>query len=261
MTFAAQPNIEQSNDWGEPAASGPTQAVPAQTDIAQSENPEPVSSQTLDESWEGVRGDGDIQFEQIEIPQIPMRQPSAFERWLDDVFLWLAELFAPIGTAIANSWWFLQWVLLAVLVGFILYLIVRMIGPISRQDSGASEEEVPEWQPDRQESLALLEDADRLAAEGRFDEATHLLLKRSVGQIARARPDWVEPSSTARELASLKSLPDAARKAFATIAERVERSLFALRSLDRTDWETARAAYAEFALAKIESRLIQRGAA
>ncbi|MEL7198329.1 MAG: hypothetical protein AAGL10_08440 [Pseudomonadota bacterium] len=251
MTFAAQPNIEQSDDWGEPLEVAPSQPV-------SEPEAEPIPSLTMEESWQDLRNDADIQFEQIEVPVVPPREPSAFERWLQSVFEWLADLFSPIGTLIANSWWFLQYALLALLIGFILYLIVRMYGPLGRQDKGEVADEVPEWRPDRQESLALLEDADRLAAEGKFDEATHLLLKRSVGQIARARPDWVEPSSTARELAALKSLPDAARSAFGTIAERVERSLFALRSLDRVDWETARAAYAEFALAKIEGRMIQK---
>ena len=62
-------------------------------------------------------------------------------------------------------------------------------------------------------------------------------------------PGWLEPSSTAREIAALPALSQAARGAFATIAERVERSLFALRSLSADDWHAARAAYAEFALA------------
>ena len=95
----------------------------------------------------------------------------------------------------------------------------------------------------------MLDDADRLAAEGRFDEATHLLLQRSVGQIAAARPEWLEPSSTAREIAALPALPEPARHAFGVIAERVERSLFALRRLGPDDWQAARAAYADFALA------------
>ncbi len=107
--------------------------------------------------------------------------------------------------------------------------------------------------PDRDEALALLEDADRLAAAGRFDEATHLLLRRSVSQIAGARPDWVHPASTAREIAAISALPDAARRAFALIAGRVERSLFALRALDAADWQAARAAYADFALQRLPS--------
>ena len=65
---------------------------------------------------------------------------------------------------------------------------------------------------------------DALAAQGRYDAATHLLLKRSVGQIAAARPGLVEPATTARELAALGALPDAARAAFGIIAVRVERS-------------------------------------
>ena len=119
-------------------------------------------------------------------------------------------------------------------------------------DAAAAAEE--EWQPEHAATLALLEDADRLAAEGRFDEATRLLLQRSVGQMAAARPDWVEPSSTARELAALPALPEAARTAFRVIAEQVERSLFALRALERSDWEAARAAYADFALARLNVR-------
>ena len=70
--------------------------------------------------------------------------------------------------------------------------------------------------------------------------------------MSSARPDWVEPSSTARELSRLEGLPDAARQAFTTIAERVERSLFALTHLDQSDWEAAREAYAEFALSRFE---------
>ncbi len=65
-----------------------------------------------------------------------------------------------------------------------------------------------------------------------------------------ARPDLVEPSSTARELSAEPRLPEAARSAFAVIAGRVERSLFALVSLGQEDWQAARQAYADFALAQ-----------
>ena len=202
-----------------------------------------------------MRNDGDLQFAPVDIPDVKPPEPSWFERMLAEVFEFLAEVFAPIGQLLGASWFWLQWVLLAAAVGFALLLLARMLGPLDwrrgRNDSAAGE---AEWQPDRAATLALLEDADRLAAEGRFDEATRLLLQRSVGHISAARPDWVEPSSTARELAALPALPDAARTAFAVIAERVERSLFALSALDRADWEAARAAYAEFALARLNVR-------
>jgi hypothetical protein len=206
------------------------------------------------DAWKALREDGDLQFAPVEIPEIKPPEPSWFERMLAEVFGFLAELLAPVGQVLGASWWWLQWVLLAALVGFVIVLLWRMFGPGAARRRTATAEIEEEWRPETAASLALLEDADRLAAEGRFDEATRLLLQRSVSQIAAVRPDWVEPSSTARELAALPALPDSARTAFRIIAERVERSLFALRALDRTDWEAARAAYADFALARLNVR-------
>lgn len=198
--------------------------------------------------WDAVRADDTIQFTPIDLPE--QQEPPG---WLTAIFEALGDFFAPIGRALGMSWPVFKWVLLG--VGMLLagYLLWRLLAPVFVRPRRVKAEE-PEWVPDRAEALALLEDADRLAAEGRYDEATHLLLQRSVGQIAAARPDWVEPSSTARELAALAALPDAARTAFAAIAERVERSLFALRSLGAEDWQAARAAYAEFALQRLPGR-------
>jgi hypothetical protein len=94
----------------------------------------------------------------------------------------------------------------------------------------------------------LLEDADRLAQQGHYDEAAHLLLRRTCDQIRAAHPDWLHPASTAREIAALPALPGQARTAFAVIADRVEASRYALRALIEADWQAARAAYAQFAL-------------
>lgn len=203
------------------------------------------------QGWRELRGDENIQFEPVEIPEPEPPEPG----WLEDLFEYLGDLFGPVGSFIASWWFVLQWVLIAAVAAFAIYAIYRFIGPtvLAPKSARDSDAEEPEWTPDKAESIALLEDADKLAAQGKFDEATHLLLQRSVGQIARARPDWVEPSSTARELAALPALSARARSTFAVISERVERSLFALRSLNRDDWEAARSAYAEFALAKIDT--------
>ena len=104
------------------------------------------------------------------------------------------------------------------------------------------------WAPQQEQARALLAEADRLAAEGQYDEATHLLLRRSVEHIAETKPDWVQKASTAREIAAIAGLSDSARSTFSLIATRVERSLFALRRLDAGDWQAAREAYASFAL-------------
>ncbi len=204
--------------------------------------------------WQELRADGDIQFAPVEIPPIAPREPG----WFENLMRWLSEQLAPLGKLLGTSWPVMRWVLLAILIALVLYMVIRLIDPelLRRRRRASDMAEQEEWRPDQGAATALLEDADRLAAEGRYDEATHLLLQRSVTHIASARPDWVDPSSTARELAALPSLPDAARGAFGVIAERVERSLFALRALNRADWETARAAYAEFALARFDGARI-----
>jgi hypothetical protein len=202
------------------------------------------------EAWEAVRADQAIQFAPVTVPKEPPPQPG----WLDAVLRWLAEALAPVGRALGMSWPVFKWVLLAIAVAAIALLLWRMISPaLGWRPTKAPDAQDDDWTPATGDALALLVDADALAAQGRFDEATHLLLKRSVGQIAAARPGLVEPATTARELAAIGALPDAARAAFATIAARVERSLFALRALGAEDWQAARAAYADFALARLVS--------
>ena len=219
-------------------------------------SPNPVLTSDADtpapEGWRALRDDPEIQFDEYAMAPPEVREPG----WFDEIWLFiieaLASIFGPVGSFLASYWSVLQWVLLGLLATFVLYWLARSFGPLARMrgdesaDGGQAESD-PNWQPTQQESVALLADADRLAAEGRFDEATHLLLKRSVNQIAKAQPTWVDPSSTARELAALPALSERASHAFGTIAERVERSLFALRPLDQGDWEAARAAYANFA--------------
>lgn len=198
--------------------------------------------------WQAVHADTSIQY----APLPPMKLPErADPEWLR----WLGKIFEPIARALGTSWPVLKWVLLAAVVAAALYALWRLTEPLrERVGTDRREPADPGWTPDRAAALALLEDADRLAAEGRFDEATHLLLQRSVGQIASARPDWVHPASTAREIAALPALPGPARQAFAVIAGRVERSLFALTALGQADWQAARAAYADFALQRLPHR-------
>ncbi len=201
-------------------------------------------------AWQKVHADPSIQFAPIDLNTKPPEIPG----WLQALGKFLRAVFEPIGRALGVSWPVLQWILLAVVAAFILYAAWRFSEPLrlgwKKKEQAATKSE---WRPDEAEALALLEDADRLAAEGKFDEATHLLLRRSVQQIQAARPDWVRRASTAREIAGIAALPDKARGAFATITARVERSLFALRSLDAADWQAARNAYAEFALERLPS--------
>jgi hypothetical protein len=199
------------------------------------------AAQQAEAAWRAVRDDAAIQYAPVTVPPEATNPPP---EWLKTLTRWLGE-----GGAAA--WPVLKWVLIAAFVALVLYALWKLTEPWRERVRPVANVTVDAWRPDRGEAEALLSDADALAAAGRFDEATHLLLRRSVSQIAAARAEWVRPASTARELAQLAALSADARGAFAEIAQRVERSRYALRGLDSADWQAARAAYAEFALARL----------
>ncbi len=197
-----------------------------------------------------MRTSSDIQFTPLP-PIQPIRTPG----WLKLLDEWLRWLFEPVGRALGLSWPVIEKIFIALaLLGVLLLLWRLVVQPLLRRRRKPGAPTADEWAPGRAHAAALLEDADRLAAEGRFGEAAHLLLQRSVHHIAVARPAWLHPASTAREIAALPLLSDHARAAFAVIAARVERSLFALRELDAGDWQAARRAYADFALQEFRGK-------
>lgn len=201
----------------------------------------------IERDWRALREGGELQFAPIE----PM-QPPETPGWLQRILEWLADLLGPLGEAFGAGWPVVKVVLIALAVLLALLILWALLRPWVerwRMRQPAAQDEG--WMPDRGAARALLADADRLAGEGRFEEAVHLLLQRSVHQIADVRPDWLHPASTAREIASFPMLPERARHAFGVIAARVERGLFALQRLDADDWQAARTAYSDFALAEI----------
>lgn len=202
------------------------------------------AAQDAARDWQAVRADAAIQYAPLPDPAQPVNETPA---WLKA----LADLLEPLGRALGMNWQVLQWILLGIAVLAAIWLVWRMVEPLLGRVRAPAVETVPDWTPDRDAALALLSDADTLAAAGQFDEAAHLLLRRSVHQIAAARPGWIHPASTAREIAALPALPDGARRAFGLIAARVERSRYALRPLDAGDWQAARDAYTAFALERI----------
>ena len=88
-----------------------------------------------------------------------------------------------------------------------------------------------------------LAEADRLAAEGLYAEAAHMLLLRSVADVESGRPGRIRPSFTSRDIAALPELGPEPRAAFSLIAGVVERALFGGRPLDAEAWRTCRSAY------------------
>jgi hypothetical protein len=204
--------------------------------------------------------DGSVQFQLVRPPA-----PAAAPRWLQTVGEWIAWALRPIGRLLgwigglfpeAPYARILLWSVIGLLAAAVLWMAAERVRhgewrwPRLRQRGRAAttdvsqEERLFEPAPVR----AWLREADALAALGRFGEAAHLLLFRSVEDLAKRRPGTVQPALTARELAAAPALPPAARDRFAAIAALVERSLFGGRAVDAGDWQAARADYAEFAL-------------
>lgn len=201
--------------------------------------------------------EGDVQL-RLRREDPPVEPPA----WLKALFRWLGELFAPVGRFFR---WLLDllpdapvaraalWVVLALCAALLVWAVVerlrhgrwRLPGRRARAAAVADEEE---WAPEAAATRSWLQEADALAAQGRYAEAAHHLLRRSIEDLARRRPQLVRPALTSRELAAAPAVPPAARGLFSGIAALVERSLFGGRAVGPDDWGRARAAYADFAL-------------
>jgi hypothetical protein len=90
-----------------------------------------------------------------------------------------------------------------------------------------------------------VEAAERAAADGRFDEAVHLLLLRAVYFVRVGNRD-VPRHWTSREVAAVATLASSRRDSLALLVEAVERSLFGGRPLGAADWAASRAASEQF---------------
>jgi hypothetical protein len=163
--------------------------------------------------------------------------------WLE----WFGEFVRAFSPVISV----LFWIGVALIVGLLVYFIATEILGVElfRSKTGAkATSQTSDWRPDTKEARDLLAAADALASEGRFGEAVHLILLRSIEHIDRFRPFTVRPALTARDIGAMAALPDPARPTFVRIANAVERTLFAGLAIDGAEFGACREAYATFAL-------------
>ena len=209
-------------------------------------------------AYKSLRADPSIQFNLT-----PAQPEPKSPQWLRDFFEWLGQVLEPVGKFLAWIGSFmpdapyariLMWAVVAAAVGVLLWALYNRLVHgewrlrLPRRVPAEIEFE-DEWAPDDAPVRSWLEEAEALAREGRYAEAIHHLLFRSIEDIARRRPSAVRPALTSRELAASPAVPDRARDLFAGIARLVERSLFGGRPVGERDWIAARDSYAEFALA------------
>jgi Domain of unknown function (DUF4129) len=196
-----------------------------------------IARDALTRAHDALLARSDLQFAFANAPP-----PPTVPDWLKTLAEWLAKA-GP-----AFKWLF--WIGLAFGVGAILLFIGRELlaarFPSFRRKPKAAPE--PEWRPTAARARTLLEDADRLAAAGRFGEAAHLILFRSIEDIDARWPNRVGPALTSRDIAELDILTPTARGTFAAIARVVEKSLFGGRNVDADEFAACRNAYQAFAL-------------
>jgi hypothetical protein len=210
------------------------------------------------QAYQALRADPAVQFN-LTSPPAPSKPPA----WLAHFLNWLGDTLKPVGRVLkwiasffpdAAYARILLWTVIAVGAIALLWAIYNRIryGQWRFRSPRLTSAEMPEaeeeWVPEEAGARSWLEEADAFALEGRFAEAIHHLLFRSIEDISRRRPALVRPALTSRELAASEGIPGAARNLFAGIARLVERSLFGGRPVGQSDWTQAREAYSDFVL-------------
>ncbi|MBW8812078.1 MAG: hypothetical protein JF588_01520 [Caulobacterales bacterium] len=194
-----------------------------------------TAQQKLALAHQALLRDRDLQFDFALFPQ---PKPPGWLKVLGDIL-----------KAVGPYLQYVFWAGLAIGAAMLLWFILREIVPDRwfRRRSGVT---ATDWRPAPEAAQALLQDAEGLAAQGRFEDAIHLLLFRSIDDLSGRRPGAVKPALTSRDIASLEVLPPQARAAFARLAQAVERTFFGGLAAGPPEFEQAREDYRAFAFAE-----------
>jgi hypothetical protein len=201
-------------------------AVPAPPDLgarARQILADPQYQRSLPKGSDGDGGKGDSHGKRTN-PLIPRPGSDAIPQDSGGTPVRFPALPAELG-AVAEM---LLYLLLAAGIVLAVFALVQRLRSRSAS-AGLEPPEAPreEAVPRRPERPAPeLDDAGRLAAEGRWDEALHMLLLQAIRILSGRLPAPLPPSSTSRELLRLVPLSAEARQAFAGMVRAVELSLF-----------------------------------
>jgi hypothetical protein len=198
------------------------------------------NSALFDDAFRAMKRDEKLQFE------LPPQPDPPKIGWLENLLEGIADFIEAISPLLK----ILFYLGIGVIIALILFAIAKVIFETRFQrEAKESEEEAPPplYVPDQDQARILLEDVDAMAAEGRYQDAVHELLFRSIQDIDIRRPNTIRRSLTSREIAALKILTPATREAFATIGGVVETSYFGGQKIGKAEFDICRAAYAQFA--------------
>ena len=157
--------------------------------------------------------------------------------------IWFGDL-GPIGSTVL-------WVLVAAGAALILFYAMsemsRRFGRAPREEETGED---PKWRveaPAQTGDPGSLEMADRLARQGDFAAAIHLLLMRSFEDLRRHIDGAIAASLTSREIVSRVPLDEDRRGALSIMVSAAELCHFGGRPPTESDYQTCRASFIRFA--------------
>ncbi len=229
LPFAAEPAFE---DDDVPADAEENFDDSIETDLA-----------AVDRAHAAYLADGELQLVRPEQDFEP-REPTPPPGWL--------RAFGEFLEALGPLFRVIFWIAAALVVAGLVYFLfgeamrVRFGGKRTSKDK-RQDDVLVDIRPDAAAARSLLEEADALAQRGRFSEAVHLLLFRSIEDLQERIEGGVPNSLTAREISGLGKLPERAKRGLKPIIMVVERSFFGGRVVDADGWQEARRSYEDFA--------------
>lgn len=191
----------------------------------------------IDAAHEALLQSRDLQLT-FSTPKTPPPPPD----WLESLVEMLRAVAPAMGVVL--------WSALIALAALVAWLVLREFVSLPGGRRKTRKDAPAVLRPEAAAAQALLEDADRLAAERRFAEAVHVLLFRSVDDINSRRPGLVQPALTGRDISGLPAIPEEPRDAFSRIVQTVELSLFGAREVDEETFRQRRRDYQIFAFSE-----------
>lgn len=212
-----------------------------------------TDAQALDKAHSAFMRDMSLQKERpvdLEKPEFPEFEPREIRSPSPINLSWLAPIMKV-----------LFWGIVGIIAIWALYGLVRLFLNRSDQDRelkkrnkrGQADDVYVDVRPEAAAAKTLLEEAERLAREGRFAEAVHLLLFRSIEDIQKRLEGGVPKSLTAREIGSLPAIPETAQSALSPIIMIVEASFFGNRDVTESNWLEAKSSYERFAFGGVRA--------
>lgn len=184
--------------------------------------------EAVDKAIEGVYGARDYQTEMPQEQPVETFQPLVIPDIVMEIIAFVFKTLLVVGGVL------------------LLFFLVNALPTLRERLQGRAARDAPigatpiASDADRERLEVALAEADRLARQGAYGEALHLLLLYCLNEMRRRFGLGLPPSLTSREILGLKALPEIRRTGLSVIVSAVEVSHFGGRAADETTYQLCR---------------------